>query len=303
MTYKNIDADAGVFFEHELEEVKSRAYEVEYPQLMARTVFPAASQLSHPGAQSVTYEMYDFVGQAKILHSYAADIPMVEVKGNRFTRQVYTEALGFNYSIDDIDAARMAGKPLNDMKAKTVRRGLLKLEDTIAFHGDSTTDIPSFLENPNVNRVVPTANWTDGTATGADIIDDLVAMEQSIIDSSNGVEAPNTLVVCPETYARLAMTIHTDGVDKTVLQHFLDNSAYITTVLSVPNFKVGGVKDGERYAMMYDRSPDKLWLEVVKDVTFLPAQEKALMFQVPAYMKTAGVICPFPKSVCIAQNV
>jgi len=303
-TYKNLDADQGLFFEHELENIKKKTYEIQYPQIMARTVFPAAAELSHPGSQSVTYEMYDQVGAAKLLHSYAEDIPQVEVKGNRYTRQVYAGSLSHSYSVDDIDAASMSGKPMSSMKAAAVRRGLLQLESNLAFYGDPATDIPSFINNPTFNAEDATAQWENATAE--QIIDDMISMQESIVDNSNGVEIPDTLILPTKQYSRLKTMPRSTTSDTSVLDYFVQQSPYITTVMPVHELKdsldtaVNGSKD---CAIMYTRSPDKLWLEVVKDVTFLPAQEHGLMLKVPAYNKTAGVIVPFPKAICVLSGI
>jgi hypothetical protein len=38
--YTNLDSEAGYFFERELEQVKAESYDVLYPDLLARDIFP-----------------------------------------------------------------------------------------------------------------------------------------------------------------------------------------------------------------------------------------------------------------------
>ena len=301
--YKNLDAAQGIYMETELESMKSKAYQVEYPELMARQVFPAAQEVSHPGSQSVSYEMYDQVGMAKILHSYAQDLPAIEVEGSKYVRQVYTGAVSHSYSVDDIDAASMAGKPMSAMKMQAARRALLQLENKLAFKGDG--DIPSFFNNSNFTSHDADQKW-DSSATADDVLDDLLAAQEAMVDASNGVELPDTLLLPQKQYSLLATMPRSAQSDTTVLQFFLANSPYISTVLPVHECKGAlgaAVNTSKDCAVMYKRSPEKLWLEVVKDVTFMPAQEDGLMLKIPSYFKTAGVICPYPKSVCIVKGI
>lgn len=309
-TFINLDADEGIFFEKELEQLKSRTYDVQYPMLLARQLFPLDST-TDTGAATVTYQTWDHVGMAKLIHSYATDLPNVEVTAKETTRKIYGEGIAFGYSIQDIRAARMAGKPLEQRKADAARRQLLQLENSLAFDGDAATDIPSFITNTNFNQVTPVdgaggfTTWSSKTPD--EIIADVTLMTTAIRDISNGVEAPNTLLLPEAQYTLISTTPRSSTSDTTILNFILGSNAWVQTVLPVYNLKdkapSNAAYDSEDVACLYDRSPEKLWLETPQDVEMFAAQEKGLMFEVPAHMRTAGVIVAYPKSIATLYGI
>ena len=44
-TFVNMDANESMFFVEELEHVKARSYDVQYPELLARKLFPLSSEV------------------------------------------------------------------------------------------------------------------------------------------------------------------------------------------------------------------------------------------------------------------
>lgn len=106
--FVNLDAEAGIFFENELEHMKARSYDVLYPDLLARRLFPVDSS-ADSGDETISFETWDNVGMAKLLHTYAMDLPNVELTASKTTRQIYGMGVAFGYSLQDIRAARKSG--------------------------------------------------------------------------------------------------------------------------------------------------------------------------------------------------
>jgi len=299
LVFTNMDANESIFFQEELEHVKSRSYDVKYPELLARRLFPLNQEVDS-GAESIAYETYDHVGAAKIIHSYANDLPALEVSGKKTVRLVYSEGISFGYSLQDIRNAQMAGKSLTNRKANGCRRQMLSLENKLAFHGDATTDIPGFIGSANINQVtIPagastTKTWA--TKTPDEILADVALMVDAIVDGSNGVEHPNTLLVPISQYTLISTTPRSSTSDTTILEFLLKSNAWIREVIPVYELKGAGAS-GLDTMMLYDRDPEKLTLEVPQDVEFLNPQEKALYYEVPVHARTAGVIIYYPKSI------
>lgn len=318
----NLDAESGVFFENELEHMKARTYDVIYPELLARRLFPVDSS-ADPGDETISYETWDHVGMAKLLHTYAQDLPNVEVTAKKTTRNIYGEGVAFGYSIQDIRAAQKSGKPLSQRKMDAARRQLLQLENKIAFYGNSAngvpgTDIPGFINNPNVNAVTIPQNggatstlWVNKTA--AEIINDINLMCSAIRTVSNGVEFPRRLILPEAQYTLIAtepsgVTISNgaSNANTTILQYVLQSNPFVEEILPVYELAgaaPSGAWDGNDCMILYDPSPDKLTLEVPQDVEFFPVQEKGLMYEVPAHMRTAGVIIYYPKSIAQGNGI
>lgn len=296
-TQKNTDAGLTMFFSDELQHVKARAYDVVYTELMARTMFPVSSEID-TGAESMVYEQYDHVGVAKLIHSYASDLPAVEVTAKKFVRQIWSEGISFNYSIQDVRAARYAGKPLTDRKAKAARRQLLSLENKIAFHGDEEAGIPGFIQAPNILVTASDDNWTD-----ADKI--LAGIQKAVMnqrDVTYGAESANILAVPDAYYVLMATTRFNTYSDLSLLDYIVQKFPFIEQVVSCHELKGSG-PSGKDCAMMYRKDPEKLTMEIPQDVEFLPEQVDGLMFKVPAHARTAGVVIYCPLSVIRIDNL
>ena len=308
--YTNLDADEGIFFEKELEAVKAKSYDVQYPALKARSIFPLDST-TDSGASTVTYQSYDHIGMAKLCANYAMDLPNVEISAKETTRKVYGGAVAFSYSIQDIRAAAMAGKPLEARKAEAARRQLLQLENKLAFDGDSSTDIPSFITNANFNQITPvdgaagTTTWS--TKTADEILADVQQMASTIRSVSKGVEMPDTLLLPESQYALIASTPRGSSSDTTILEFLLASNPWVQEVIPVYNLAgkapVSAAYDSEDVAILFNKSPEKLWLETPQDVELLSPQSKGLSFEVPGHIRTAGVIVAYPKSVATYYGI
>lgn len=59
--------DASVFFARELDYVKTKSYDVQYPELTALTLFPISHE-ADAGAETVTYYTYDKSGMPFMQH-------------------------------------------------------------------------------------------------------------------------------------------------------------------------------------------------------------------------------------------
>lgn len=294
MQHKNTDAGLTAFFEHELRFVKARAYDVQYNELMARTLFPVSNEVD-PGAESIVYEQYDYVGVAKLIHSYASDLPSVEVTGKQFVRQIFSEGISFNYSIQDVRAARYAGKNLNDRKARAARRQMLSLENKIAFHGDSEAGIPGFILHPNILTADAAAAWT--VSNQASILADLQSMVIQQRDTTKGMESGTTLLVPDRQYTILATTrLDSTATETTLLDYIVNKFPFIEEVVSCHEL-AGKGEGGQDCAILYRRDPEKLTLEVPQDVEFLDPQLDGFMYKVPVHARTAGVMVYAPLSI------
>ena len=69
--FTNLDDAQTIFFQRELESVKSRSYDVLKAPLRAFSLIPVASEAGE-GAESIVYQQYDMTGIAKIIANYAS---------------------------------------------------------------------------------------------------------------------------------------------------------------------------------------------------------------------------------------
>lgn len=300
-----LDANESIFFAKELDYVKSKAYDVKYPANNALALFPVTSE-ADPGADTISYDSYDMVGMAKIIANYADDLPRADVKATRETVKVFGIATSYGYSTKDIRRARMAGKPLSTKKAEAARRANDTRINNIAFWGDEESGIVGILNHPNISKYVIPGDGTSSATewaskTAEQIIRDMNAAVSSVVDATNGVEIPDTMLLPIKQYNLIAGMLMPDSSGFTVLKFFRENNPYITTVKAVHELK--GADDGDDVMLIYRNSSDALSLELPLPFTQLAPQRKNLEFVVPCESSTAGIIVYYPLSVCLASGI
>lgn len=302
--FVKLDADESIFFSKELEAVKAKSYDILYPEYKATQVLPVSSEVD-PGAETIKYEQYDEVGQATMLASYSQDIQRADVKGKEFRVPVKGMASSYGYSIQEIRAAKMAGKPLEQKKANAARRAIEILQNTVAFFGDSSLGLAGFLNHANMSEyTVPDGVSTDpewNTKTADEILLDLNAIANKVVENSKGVHAPDTLLL-PLTRYGLIATKRIPDTNITVMKFFLETNPHIKNVDWLNELETAGAGNSKRM-IAYKKDPDMLSLEIPQPFEQFPPQELGLEFVVNCHQRTGGVIMPYPMSAAFADNI
>jgi hypothetical protein len=299
-TFTNLDSAQTMFFARELEAKKAQTYDVIRAPLRAFELIPVSTEAG-PGAEAIVYEQYDSTGIAKIIANYADDLPRADVKGQEFTARVKSVGNSYGYSLQEIRAAQFAGKSLEQRKANAAARAQREQWNRIAFFGSATDGLPGWLSNANVPNAAVATGAGAGSPTAwasktpAEILKDLNDAVNGIVDLTNGAEAPNTVVMPIKQYTQISTTNAGTGTDTTILEYFLRNSPFITSVEWANELKGAftGSTDG---FIVYDRSPDKMTLEMPQMFEQLPVQERGLEYVVPCHSRIAGVIIYYPLS-------
>ena len=309
----NLDANETAFFARELESLKSRSYDIEYPELKATRVIPVSTDAG-PGAESITYQQFDSFGMAKIIANYADDLPRADIRGKEFTSPIKSIAVSYGYNFQEIRSAQLVGRPLQQRIANAARLSVEQKINQIAFFGDEETGLKGLLNHENVTRVAVAQGAANGnptewvSKTPSEILKDLNNLANGIVDRTNGVETPNTILMPIDQYTHITSTARSDNSDTTILQYFLTNNPYITTVDTLIELKGGGegagaVDAGSDAMIAYNNSPDKLTLEIPQPFEQFGVQERELEFIVPTHARIGGVIIYYPLSIAIGEGI
>jgi len=303
--FSNFDANESIFFARELEHIKSKTYDIKFPELKARLLFPLDFE-ANAGAETITYEQYDQVGMAKIVSNYADDLPRADVKGKEFTSRVRTIASSYGYNYDEIQAASMAGKPLPQRKANAARKANAILENKIAFFGDEIHNIQGFLTNPNLQEVTLAADGTGDSKTLAsksadNMVRDIASLFTAVHDVSKGVEFADTLMIPINQFNLIANTRLSD-INMTVMKFVMENNPHLKEIVWVTEMKGSGA-GGTDKMVAYRRDPDALSMEIPSEFKQLPVQEKNLEYKVPTHQRFGGVLVYYPLSVAFADGI
>lgn len=302
----HLDAGESAIFARQLDYVKAQSYDVKHKNLKATTLIPVSTE-APSGADVITFRRFDMVGLAKIVSDYANDFPRADVYGTEESAKVRSLGSSFGYSVKEIRRSQMAGTNLDQRRANAARRAIDELLERLAFTGDSNFNINGLINYPGISDyTVP----NDGTGTSKlwstktpdQIVRDITGLISFIVSSTNGREAPDTLLLPIDQYMLIANTRMTDGNDKTILTFVLENNPYLKLIDWLPELKSAGVGATNRM-LAYTRDPEHLTLEIPQPYEQFTPQQKGMEFEVPCHMETAGVICYYPLSVAFGDGI
>lgn len=307
--------EASVFFARELDHVKAKSYDVEYPELTALSLFPQSSEADE-GAETITYYTYDRTGVAQIIDNYSTDLPRADVTGTPSYAKIKSIGSSYGYSAQEMRASRLAHKSLDSRKAEAARKSIDEAINRIAWAGDKGFGLMGVLSEGQSIPLYAIENgkesgkssWMEKTAD--EILADINGMVKQVSKVTKNVERPDTLCVPSDVYIHLHTTRIPDTAT-TILKFLLDNSPYIKDVVSTAELNSDSTdtnpyaadEEGSGVAFLFKNDESKLTLENPMPYMQYPLQAKNLETVIPCEARTAGVIVYYPLSALIAVGV
>lgn len=304
--FVKLDSDESIFFGRELEKVKSKTYDILFPEYKALSLIPLGEEVD-PGAETIRWESYEDVGIAQILASYADDVPRADVKGREVRSPVKPLASSYGYNLQEIRAAKMAGKPLVQRKANAAKRAIDYKQNLIAFTGDAATGLQGLLNNPNIQEYTVPADGTGSSklwsTKSADLmLRDMNGICNQIFTVTKGVHSATTLLLPLAQYTLAATTMMGTAALETVLSFFLKTQPFCKEVTWLNELKGAGATSTDRM-LAYMKSPDVLTLEIPQPFEQLPVQEEGFEFITYCHQRTGGVLIYYPLAVCFGDGI
>ncbi|GHU52702.1 hypothetical protein AGMMS49975_09050 [Clostridia bacterium] len=302
--------DAVVWFSRELDDVKAKTYDRQYPELNALRIFPVSSSVN-PGAETTTYYAYDITGMADFISNYSDDLPRADVFGEPQTVDIRPLGSSYQYSIQDIRASRYSGKSLDARRGEAARKFIDRLINRIAWCGDKKRGLRGVLsDNNNVPIWTPSSNADDTSTkftdkTPDEILADFSGALQYMSAQTNGVEVPDTIAIDQATYIYLATTPRSSLSDTTILKWLQDNLPGITFERAgeLSSSSEYNPFTGQNVMVIYKNDPDKLEIEIPLMFNQLPAEPRNLAFVVNCEARIAGAIIYYPFSMLIVPGI
>lgn len=310
MRFDNAD-DASIFFARELDYIKAKTYDKIYPELNGVNMFPVSHEAPE-GAETFTYYTYDKTGMAEIISNYASDLPRADIKGLPTTANIRSVGSSYGYNVQEMRAARMAGKSLDTRKGQAAKYAIDRIINRLAFAGDVKNGIMGMLSTGNniplytlaASSSKPTSTrWIDKSA--AEILADINGMVGYQADLTQDVERADTLALPPAVFLDItSRQIPSTGL--TVKKFLMDNAPYLKEIKSVAELAGKNTETnpyGKDVALLYTNSKEKLSLEIPMSFYQYPIQRKGLEIEVPCEARAAGMIIYYPLSALIAVGV
>lgn len=305
--FQNLDARESAFFLRELNHIKAASYDIKYKDLKATQLIPVNTSVPS-GAASITYRRYSKLGIAKIIASYADDLPRADVYGEEVTGKIRSIGNSYGYNVQEIRESQMTGKSLEQRKANAARRANEEKQESVAWFGDSDNNLEGLLNNTNIseytipNGAAGTTNWA--AKTPDEIIADMNGIVTSVINTTNGKEIPDTMLLSINSYELVRTTRMTGDSNRTILQFFLENNQHITKVEWLTQLSgLAESGDGTDRMIVYPMDPMNLTLEIPQPFEQFRPQERNLEFVVPCHSRTGGVLIYYPLSVAFADGI
>lgn len=302
----NLDAAGDIFFARQLEFVQAKVYEFQYPALKSFQLIPVNFDIP-AGAEYVTTTQFQSVGRARIIQSYADDLPEAGLIGTQLTNKVQSIGASYRYSHQEIRAAQMGNIALSTKLAEAARRAVEQTMNTLAFFGNTSVGMTGLFNNPNVPVQAVPADGTGGntewtTKTPDQILRDMNFIVNQVVVNSNEVEMPDTLLLPMAQYTLIASTPRSANSDTTILNYFLLNNPYIKNVVPVPQMAAAGT-GGADIMIAYENNSNKLEMAIPLAFTQYAPQERNLEFVIPCEARFGGVSIYYPYSLIIGEGI
>jgi hypothetical protein len=287
-----LDANETAHLQRQLEFIKTQTYDIQFGLLKSRQFIPVDNS-ADPGAESITYRQWSEVEMAKVIANMADDLPLVDVNVAEFTAPVKSLGSAYQWSVQDLRRAAMAGSQLDSRRSRACRMSIERAIDNVGAFGVAGTAATGMLNNANVPvTVLPNPGaWTG--LTPANIIANLNAMAQAIVTSTLEVFTPDTILLDTVSFGHIAQTPIAVDNQTTILRSFLANNPYIRNIDQWTLLNTAGA-GGIHRSVTYFRDPLVLQFNIPQEFEQFPPQARNLSFVVPCHARVGGVEIHYP---------
>jgi hypothetical protein len=304
------DAAESVFFKRELESIDKKVYDKKYPQLIARSLIPTISGVA-PWQKVYTWREFDKKGSAKVIADFADDLPRVDVSGEEFSQLIKTIGDAYWYSIDEIQAAKGTGTPLDEMRAMAARYFIESKIDTILATGDAATGMKGLLNLASTTSFTPGTKLAGGltwgtitapNATGPEVAADIIGIVSKLNETTKGLWSKFRVLIPLEQYNYAAQVRMSTLSDQTALEFVMKVCPFIESI--TPWLKCDGAGSGGTDRMVaYPYDEMVLGALVPSEFEILPAQERNLAFVVNCKASCGGVVSRYPVAIAYGDGI
>ncbi len=302
------DQETGMFAEHLVISTQRTLYEHSFPERKwVNGGLVSKSTSDDPGAMFTSYVESINSGEAQIVADNATDIPLAELTGRNNIQGVKTVGIGVQYSTQELRTARFQGLfDLASRKSFAAREANDLALNNLIRTGSAASGLEGITNHSGI-IVVPSASgaWTTATAA-VDIRADFSTMINTIINSSDGVEVPNTVVMPIEVEGVLRDILNTPtgGSDKSVFTYLRENYPMITRWETEFGMKTASAA-GARAILVYNDNRLKVESIFPMMMSALPPTQSpsGLVVNLNFETRFGGIRMPRPRSVLRMDGV
>jgi len=306
----HLDSGESIFFTRELETIRAKTYDIKYDDNFKMLATLPISMEGDPLDIDITHRSYGRVGIAKMGGGdYITDFPSVDIFATETTVKVYPVQASYRYNKDEIARAAKMNRPLESLRAAAARKAIEKKLNDVAMKGDTVTGAVGFFGLSGTSTyTVPVgaaASTIWSTKTSDEILKDLFGISNAIIQSTKGIEVPDTIMLPLSSYQLIEQKRLADETEKTVLEYFLATSKNITNVLwfnELETIMPSGYTS-TKGMFCFKNDADHVFFDLPMDFTQEDVMRDGLAYVIPCRAKTAGVSTPYPLAIAKAYGI
>lgn len=303
--------------------VEQQVYETKYPSFDYPSLVPVVTE-GNEWARGTTFYSSDIAGKAEFLNGQGFDMPYADVSRTQYTKGFELAGIGFEWNLEEINLAKMEGRPLSDEKARSARRIAEQFLWNIAMTGKADGSVSEkgwtgLINDGSAAAADVAANGTGSTTwwlasgvlnkTADQILADINAGITGIHTGTGETEFADTVLMPTAIYQALASAPRSSTSDTTILDYLKAHNAYTAETgkpLLVRALRVLATADpgGDGRVVVYRRDPEALRFHLPMPHRFLPPFQKGSMtYEVAGIMRTGGLEVRLPKTISYLDGV
>jgi len=286
--------------------IETKVYETKYPDVTYAELIPVDTSAPE-WAPIVAVASVDARGELAFVGPNSNDINRADVGYKLGTHPVQTAALGYGYSLEEINQARLMGMNLSADKAAAAMRIAEQGLNKLAYLGNAEAGYQGLFNTSTVSVAAAGSTIAALVAGATDVAgaQAVVTFFQQRIDvvyvtNTNTTFAPTHILLPPAQRNALASAILPFGGNMTLLQYLEANlvSGRSGRVQFVPDLSLKGAgAAGVDRMMVYTRSEETVKFHLPMGFNFQAAyQDSALSWFIPGILRTGGTEIRVPKA-------
>lgn len=309
------DAQAAFgFLVQQLNYIEAEVYRIKYPELDYASLIPVDSSAPE-WIKTIEFRSIDMTGQARWQAGNAFDIPMADIVRARGQHSIHMAAIGYEWTVEEINTARLAGIGLDSDKTAAARRAYEQFMYTLAMSGDTEKNLTglfnaSGMTGGNVAADGAGSSRLWSTKTPTQILRDVNDLLSGIWTGSLFTETADTLLLPFDALMYASNTPMSATNSETILSFLKKNNVYTATtgreltIRYVRGLENAGANTSDGRMIAYLRDPGVLKLHLPMPHRFLPIwQNGPMQFQKPGIFRTGGVEVRRPGAMRYADGI
>ena len=281
------------FLQQQAAHIEQEIYRLEYPQYKYASLIPLDGS-APDWAKTVIFQAVDARGELQLLGPNSNDVPTVDIARKQGFHEIKTAALGYTYSIEELEFAKLNSTSLDVERGNAVRDVTEAGLNKIYLLGDKGVG-ESFFNASLVSSEVAAKSITtlisEIPTNGAQPLVNLFAngYNEIYITNTGTIHVPTGFVLPPAQFQLLQRTLLNDGnaSNITVLEFLKKNfpNMEFTDDLNLVGIGAGGTDR----MMIYKKDMRVVKGHDTMPLRFLaPATSDNVNFKVPALVRTGG---------------